>query len=507
MKLFKSLAAISIMTMCSRILGFVRDTLIARFFGAGMVTDAFFVAFRLPNLLRRIFAEGVFSQVLIPILIDYKNNRQHHDTAAFIAHISGMLILILSVIIFLGILTAPYIIYVSAPGFIQITNKFELTVKLLRIMFPYILLISLSSLISSILNTWNMFFIPAIAPSLLNICIIIAIIFFAPYCNPSIIALAFGVIIGGIIQLCYQLPYLYKIHMLILPFFSLYNKKIWNFFKLISPAIITILLNQISFIINTIFASYLEEGAISWIYYADRLMEFPIGMLGVSLSTILLPSLAKEISIGKYENYRHLIDSALRLCCLFSFPCAIGLIILAKPLIITLFQYGNFNSYDSLMTQKVLIAYSIGIISLMFNKILVTIFYSKKDLKTPVKIACYTLLFTQIINIILFGPLKHVALALSISLGSCINTLILYRQLRYKLIFIPLNGWTIFLGKLLISLFVMILILLVILNIMPMWESVGMYHRIIRLLAVSCIGFITYCFMLFLLKIRLHDFF
>ncbi|HGJ5882971.1 murein biosynthesis integral membrane protein MurJ [Arsenophonus sp.] len=506
MNLLKSLAAISSMTMFSRILGFIRDAIIARFFGAGAATDAFFVAFRLPNLLRRIFAEGAFSQAFVPILAEYKNQQGDEATRTFIAYVSGLLTLILAIVTLAGILAAPWIIYITAPGFTDTPDKFDLTVRLLRITFPYILLISLVSLAGAILNTWNRFSVPAFAPTLLNISMIISVLLLAPYCEPPIISLGWGVFAGGILQLLYQLPYLQKIGMLVLPRISFRNSGVWRVLKLMGPAIIGVSVSQISLIINTIFASFLQSGSVSWMYYADRLMELPTGVLGVALGTILLPSLAKSFSTGDHQEYQRLMDWGLRLCFLLALPCAIALAILAEPLTVSLFQYGNFTAYDAVMTQRALIAYCVGLMGLIVVKVLAPGFYSRQDIKTPVKIAIITLILTQLMNLAFIGSLKHAGLALSIGLAACFNALMLYWQLRRQAIFSPLAGWGKFLLKLIAALIVMVAVLLLLLNFMPPWEQGNMLMRITRLLLVVFAGAMSYFAALFIFGFRLRDF-
>ncbi|MDR5610175.1 MULTISPECIES: murein biosynthesis integral membrane protein MurJ [unclassified Arsenophonus] len=506
MNLLKSLAAISSMTMFSRILGFIRDAIIARFFGAGAATDAFFVAFRLPNLLRRIFAEGAFSQAFVPILAEYKNQQGDEATRTFIAYVSSLLTLILAIVTLAGILAAPWIIYITAPGFTDTPDKFDLTVRLLRITFPYILLISLVSLAGAILNTWNRFSVPAFAPTLLNISMIISVLLLAPYCEPPIIALGWGVFAGGILQLLYQLPYLQKIGMLVLPRISFRNSGVWRVLKLMGPAIIGVSVSQISLIINTILASFLQSGSVSWMYYADRLMELPTGVLGVALGTILLPSLAKSFSTGDHKEYQRLMDWGLRLCFLLALPCAIALAILAEPLTVSLFQYGNFTAYDAVMTQRALIAYCVGLMGLIVVKVLAPGFYSRQDIKTPVKIAIITLILTQLMNLAFIGSLKHAGLALSIGLAACFNALMLYWQLRRQAIFSPLAGWGKFLLKLIAALIVMVAVLLLLLNFMPPWEQGNMLMRITRLLLVVFAGAMSYFAALFIFGFRLRDF-
>ncbi|WP_080397262.1 murein biosynthesis integral membrane protein MurJ, partial [Pseudomonas syringae] len=293
MNLLKSLAAVSSITMVSRVLGFVRDTIIARTFGAGMATDAFFIAFKLPNLLRRIFAEGAFSQAFVPILAEYKSQQGEEATRTFVAYVTGLLTLALAVVTLLGVIFAPWVIWATAPGFADTPEKFALTSDLLRVTFPYILLISLSSMAGAILNTWNRFSVPAFVPTLLNVSMIFFALFLTPYFDPPVMALGWAVLVGGLLQLLYQLPHLKKIGMLVLPRLNLRDTGVWRVMKQMLPAILGVSVSQISLIINTIFASFLVAGSVSWMYYADRLMELPSGVLGVALGTILLPILSK----------------------------------------------------------------------------------------------------------------------------------------------------------------------------------------------------------------------
>lgn len=506
MNLLKSLAAVSSMTMMSRVLGFIRDAIIARIFGAGAAADAFFVAFKLPNLLRRIFAEGAFSQAFVPILAEYKNQQGEEATRTFVAYIAGMLTLALAIVTVLGMIAAPWIIYVTAPGFTDDADKFVLTTDLLRVTFPYIFLISLASLAGAILNTWNRFSVPAFAPTLLNVSMIIFAAFAAPYFDPPIMSLAWAVLVGGVLQLVYQLPHLKKIGMLVLPRLSFHDSGVWRVMKMMGPAIIGVSVAQISLIINTIFASFLQSGSVSWMYYADRLMELPSGVLGVALGTILLPSLAKSFTSGNQNEYRQLMDWGLRLCLLLALPCALGLAILSEALTVSLFQYGNFTAHDSLMTQYALIAYCVGLTGMILVKILAPGFYSRQDIRTPVKIAIVTLILTQIMNLVFIGPLQHAGLALSIGLAACFNAGVLYWQLRKQDIFQPLAGWKGFLLKLFIALVVMGAVLFGVLHFMPSWQEGNMLMRMLRLIGVVIVGAGSYFVALYVLGFRPRDF-
>ncbi|HAC68342.1 MAG TPA: murein biosynthesis integral membrane protein MurJ, partial [Pseudomonas sp.] len=455
MNLLKSLAAVSSMTMLSRVLGFVRDTIVARTFGAGMATDAFFVAFKLPNLLRRIFAEGAFSQAFVPILAEYKAQQGEEATRTFLAYVSGLLTLVLAVVTVLGMLAAPLVIWITAPGFADTPEKFALTSNLLRVTFPYILLISLASLAGAVLNTWNRFSVPAFVPTLLNISMIIFALFLTPYFNPPIMALAWATLAGGLAQFLYQLPHLKRIGMLVLPRLNLRDTGVWRVLRQMGPAILGVSVSQISLIINTIFASFLVAGSVSWMYYADRLMELPSGVLGVALGTILLPALSRTYAKADRQEYSRLLDWGLRLCFLLVMPCSAALALLSEPLTVSLFQYGRFDAHDALMTQRALVAYAVGLLGIILVKVLAPGFYAQQNIKTPVKIALFTLAVTQVLNLILIGPLQHVGLALAIGLAACLNAGLLFWQLRRHNLFTPQPGWTGFLLRLLIAVAIM----------------------------------------------------
>ncbi|MGN8257706.1 murein biosynthesis integral membrane protein MurJ [Pseudomonas sp. SMSB3] len=506
MNLLKSLAAVSSITMISRVLGFVRDTILARIFGAGVATDAFFIAFKLPNLLRRIFAEGAFSQAFVPILAEYKTQQGEEATRTFIAYVSGLLTLVLAVVTALGILAAPWVVWATAPGFVASAEKYALTTDLLRVTFPYILLISLSSLAGAILNTWNRFSVPAFTPTLLNVAMILFAVLLTPYFNPPIMALAWGVLAGGLAQLLYQLPALKKIGMLVLPRLNLRDAGVWRVLKQMLPAILGVSVSQISLIINTIFASFLVAGSVSWMYYADRLMELPSGVLGVALGTILLPTLAKTYANKDRDEYSRIMDWGLRLCFLLVLPCTLALAVLAEPLTVALFQYGKFSATDAAMTQRALIAYSVGLLAIILVKVLAPGFYAQQNIRTPVKIAIFTLVCTQLFNLALIGPLQHAGLALAISLGACLNAGLLFWKLRSQQLFQPQPGWAMFLGKLVLSVALMTTVLLLGMHYLPAWAEGNMLERLLRLAALIAAGVVTYFGALYLCGIRPRHF-
>ncbi|MBF8652456.1 murein biosynthesis integral membrane protein MurJ [Pseudomonas putida] len=506
MNLLKSLAAVSSITMISRVLGFVRDTILARIFGAGVATDAFFIAFKLPNLLRRIFAEGAFSQAFVPILAEYKSQQGEEATRTFVAYVSGLLTLVLAVVTGIGILAAPWVVWATAPGFVDNAEKYQLTTDLLRVTFPYILLISLSSLVGAILNTWNRFSVPAFTPTLLNVAMIVFAVLLTPYFNPPIMALAWGVLAGGLAQLLYQLPALKRIGMLVLPRLNLKDAGVWRVLKQMIPAILGVSVSQISLIINTIFASFLVAGSVSWMYYADRLMELPSGVLGVALGTILLPTLAKTYANKDREEYSRILDWGLRLCFLLVLPCTLGLAILAEPLTVALFQYGKFSATDAAMTQQALIAYSVGLLAIIMVKVLAPGFYAQQNIRTPVKIAVFTLVCTQLFNLVLIGPLAHAGLALAISLGACLNAGLLFWKLRTQQLFQPQPGWAVFLLKLVLAAGLMSGVLMAGMHYLPAWVEGNMLERLMRLMALIMAGVVTYFGCLYLCGFRPRQF-
>ncbi|MFN3884444.1 MAG: murein biosynthesis integral membrane protein MurJ [Rhodocyclaceae bacterium] len=506
MNLLRTLATVSSLTLLSRILGFVRDFVIARAFGAGMFTDAFFVAFRLPNLLRRMFAEGAFSQAFVPMLAEYRQRRSAEETKTLVDRVATMLFLVVLLVAALGIIGAPLLICVSAPGFAADDEKFALTVALTRITFPYILFMALVALSAGILNTWSRFALPAATPVLLNLSFIGMALVAAPHFDPPVTALAWAVFLGGLLQLAIQLPALKRIGML--PRFDLApsDPGVRRVMKLMAPAILGVSVSQISLLINTIFASFLVSGSVSWLYYADRLMEFPAGLLGAALGTILLPSLAKAHSSGKPETFSALLDWGLRLTFLLTLPAALALAILGVPLLATLFQHGAFTAADVLQTRQALVAYSIGLTGLILVKVLAPGFYAQQNIKTPVKIALLTLLATQALNLVFIVPFKHAGLALAIGLASCLNAWLLFRGLRQRNIYSPKAGWATFGGKIVIALAALAATLWFGMGREADWLVASTWTRVVHLAVLVAAGAAVYFATLWSLGFRLRDF-
>lgn len=506
MNLIKALAAVSGMTLISRILGFVRDAVIARVFGAGLMTDAFFVAFKIPNLLRRLFAEGAFSQAFVPILAEYRNTRGEAAARALIDHVAGLLTLALLAVTGIGIIAAPVIIAVSAPGFAATPEKFALTVDLLRIVFPYILFIALTALAGGILNTWSRFAVPAFTPVLLNLSFIGFALFAAPWFDPPVKALAWAVFVGGLLQLAFQVPFLARIGLLPRFRLDLRDEGVRRVLRQMAPALFGVSVGQISLLINNIFASFLVTGSVTWLYFADRLMEFPAGMLGVALGTVLLPSLSRHHAERSAQAYSELLDWGLRLTLLLAVPAAAALALLAVPLVATLFHYGAFTATDVINTRHAVMAYAVGLTGLIMVKVLAPGFYARQDIRTPVRIAVITLAATQIMNLLFVWELQHAGLALAIGLGACLNAGLLLRGLRRRAIYVPQPGWGGFILKLMLAVYVMGVVLWMLSGSTTDWLAAGAVARVTKLLLLVCAGSASYFAVLWLLGFRLRDF-
>jgi putative peptidoglycan lipid II flippase len=504
MNLLRILATVSSLTMVSRVLGYVRDFFIARVFGAGLLTDAFFVAFKIPNLLRRLFAEGAFSQAFVPILAEHKN--RGGDTKSLIDAISTVLLLALVLAAALGMAAAPVIVYLTAPGFAAEPEKFALTVTLLRITFPYIVFISLVSLAAGILNTWNRFAVPAITPALLNVAFIVGAAFFAERFDPPVLVLAWAVFVGGLLQLVFQVPFLLRLGLLPRWRLNWSHPGLRRVLLLMLPAAFGVSVSQISLLLNQIFASFLPTGSVSWLYYADRLMELPAGVLGVAVGTILLPSLSKYHAAANPTEYSRLLDWGLRISILLAVPSAVALAVLALPLIAMLFQYGRFAAEDAWMTRQALVAYSIGLVGMILVKILAPGFYARQNVRTPVKIGVVTLVATQLMNLAFVGPLRHAGLALAIGLGACLNALLLFLILRKQAIYVPQPGWPVFVLKVLASVGFMAVALFTTMGEASWWLQAGWQRKVPALVGLVLLGAATYGGCLLAFGFRPRDF-
>ncbi len=507
MNLLKAAASVSGMTLLSRITGFVRDTLIAVLFGAGALTDAFFVAFRIPNLLRRLFAEGAFSQAFVPVLGEYRGKRGDEATRELAGKVLGVLAVTLFVATLLGVVAAPLVVYATASGFRADPDKFALTVAMVRVCFPYILFISLVSFGAGVLNTYGAFKAPAFTPVLLNLAFIAAIVLLAPHLERPVMALAWAVFVGGLLQLAFQVPFLRRIRMLPRPRWDPQDPGVRRILKLMAPAALGVSVAQVSLLINTQIASHLGDGAVSWIYYADRLMEFPSAMLGVALGTVILPSLVKRHSAADAAGYSRVLDWGLRVTLLLALPAALALGLLAVPLVSTLFWHGDaFTRHDVIMTRHALIAYAAGLAGIILVKILAPGFYARQNIRTPVRVAIVTLVVTQLLNAAFVPFLRHAGLALSISLGACFNAAWLWLLVRRSGAYVPEPGWGAFLIKLVVALYMMGGALWYAMGTESSWFEVAAGPRAARLALVIVAGTTAYFASLALMGMRPRDF-
>ena len=461
MNLLSAAAKVSSMTMLSRVLGLVRETLIARAFGASEMTDAFNVAFRIPNLLRRLFAEGAFSQAFVPILGEVHTKNGEKATKDLINVVATLLFWSLLITVIVGVVFAPYLVLMIASGF-KSSDTYSISVVLTRLMFPYIGFISLVSLAAGILNTHKRFLIPAFTPVLLNLGMIAGSLLIAPYFSTPIYGLGIGVMLGGILQLAIQIPALLRIGMM--PQIGLglksiraatQNPEAMRILKLMGPAIFAVSVSQLSLIINTNIASHLQTGSVSWLSYADRLMEFPTALLGVAVGTVLLPSLSRANASGDVDQAKHLMGWGIRLTFVMACPAAVALFIFGTPLAASLYHYGKFSPQDVEMTRLALQAYGVGLIGLILIKILAPGFYANQDIRTPVNIGLVVLVFTQCLNVIFVPYFAHAGLALSIGVGACLNAALLWIGLARKGNMLAANqAWGWFFLRLVIALVV-----------------------------------------------------
>ena len=456
MSLIKSVSTVSLWTLLSRITGLARELLVASAFGASAMTDAFNVAFRIPNLFRRMFAEGAFSQAFVPVLAASKAQHGEVATKLLVDRVATILVLVLLATCILGVVAAPLLVWAMASGLQQNPQGFDAAVWMTRLMFPYIGFMSLVALSSGILNTWKRFAVPAATPVLLNVAMIAAAWLLAPWFRQRgiepIYAMAVGVMVGGLLQLSVQWPALRRLGLL--PRLGLGWQAIQGAWldpetrrigKLMLPALLGVSVAQISLLINTQIASHLPTGSVSWLTYADRLMEFPTAMLGVALGVVLMPQLAGARAANDADQYSALLDWGLRIVVLLSVPCAVALLTFAKPLVAVLYHYGAFTAVDVQQTTWALMGWGAGLVGIVAIKVLAPGYYANQDIKTPVRIAVVVLVITQLLNVVLVPYFKHAGLSLSIGLGALINALWLLSGLMRRKSYRPSPGWGLFL--------------------------------------------------------------
>jgi len=493
------------MTLISRISGLIRDIVLATTFGASLAADAFYVAFRIPNFFRRIFGEGAFSQAFVPVLSEYRNRSDEAAIRLFVSHMSASLGLILLLVVLLGMLASSAIVTVLAPGFLDEPEKFATTVSMLRICFPYLLFISLVAMSAGIMNAYHHFTIPAFTPVLLNLCMIAAALILAPLMDGSAIALAWGVLVAGFVQLFFQFPKLRQMNLLVWPRINWQDEGVRKVGKLMIPAIIGSSAAQINLLINTILASFLVTGSVTWLYYSDRLMEFPLGIFGIALATVILPALSDTHHSRSKEEFSALLDWALRWAVLIGLPATVALVLLSEALLATLFQYRAFTPWDVAMASKSLVAFSLGLPGLILIKVLAPGFFARQDTRTPARISVISVGVNIIFSLLLIRPLAHTGLALALTISAYVNSGLLYYALRKQGIFHLQPGWPLFLTRVLIASIGMGVVLYYGAGDLQLWISAGLLERISRLTILIVIGAVVYFSLAFILKIPIKS--
>ncbi len=504
-RLWLSTILVSSMTMLSRVMGFIRDMAIAQCFGAGAEVDAFLVAFKIPSFMRRLFAEGAFSQAFVPVLSEYRKTQEIQTVRAFIQHMAGVLSVVLLIVSILAMLLAPWIVRGFAPGFAPHGLRYELSSHMLVITFPYLLFISIAALCAAVLNTYDKFGVPAFTPVLLNIMIIVAALWGSKYFHVPIMALAWAVFFAGILQFAFQLPFIFRLRLLVFPKPSLKDPAVRRVLKLMVPAIFGVSVAQINILIDTIFASVLPIGSVSWLYYSDRLSQFPLGVFGVAIATVILPHLSRKHAEKSSDDYNLTLNWAIRCILFLGIPAAIGLFCLAGPILATLFNYGAFNSKDVLMSAKSLRAFAIGIPAFMLIKILAAGFYARQDIKTPVKVAVLALITNTTLNFILIFPLAHAGLALSTSIAAWLNAGCLAGILLKRKIFTFDQGIRNFLIKVGLANVAMVVILILLQPAISKWLAWGGLYRGMHLLFYLIAAVLTYFAVLLLTRFRFNQ--
>lgn len=500
------------MTLISRISGFIRDIVIARLFGADAATDAFFVAFRIPNFFRRLSAEGAFTQAFIPVLSEYRQQGDMTALRDLVGHVAGVLGGMLLVFTTLGVAAAPLVILLFAPGFNE-PERFELATRMLRFTFPYLFFISLVALAAGIMNTFQRFAIAAITPVWLNLCLIAAALWLAPYADPPVMALAWGALIAGIVQLLFQFPFLARLNLLPRPRWRWRHEGVRRILRLMLPALLGTSVMQINLLIDTMIASMLVVGSVSWLYYADRLVEFPLGIFGIAIATVILPSLSDKHAARDGAAFSRNLDWGLRLVLLIGVPAFIGLALLSESLMAALFQYGKFSTNDARMSAYALIAYALGLPAFMLVKILAPGFFARQDTKTPVytgivaMIAKFVMLAASVPLLLYYDvPAVHSALALATALSAWLQAWMLFERLYKEGVYRPAARWGRFTLQLLAASTAMSLLLWYLAPDVTVWSGWPWWQRGLMLGAMVGGGGLIYFLVLWVSGVRLAHF-
>jgi len=508
--LLRSSFIVSLMTLLSRVLGLARDISFAVFIGAGGGADPFFIAFKIPNFLRRLFSEGAFSQAFVPVLSEYRQKRSFAEVRALIDSVSGVLGSTLIAVTTLAVVAAPLVTALFAPGYIGQQGKFELTTDLIRITFPYLFLISMTGFSGAILNSYGRFGAPAFAPVLLNVCLIGAAFVSTRWFAVPSYALAWGVLLAGVAQYLFQWPFLMRLDLLPKPRWAPRDPGVQRVLRLMLPALFGVSVSQINLLLDTVLASFLPTGSVSWLYYSDRLSELPLGVFAVAIGTVILPSLARDQADASAEGFSRTLDWALRLILLIGMPASVALFVLGRSILIALFQYRQTTAFDVLMSSYALAAVATGLSAFMLIKILAPGFYARQDMKTPVRVGIIAMVSNMVFNLILVIPLHvywrlgHVGLALATSLSAWLNAGLLARGLLRTGVYRPLPGWGRFWARLLLASAAMGLTLWWFDPPAALWQSWHWFQRVSVLTALCGAGFAVYAALLFGTGLRLR---
>ena len=513
MKLLKRTATVGAATLLSRISGFIRDVVLARMFGASGETDAFFLAFRIPNFMRRLFAEGSFSLAFVPVLSEYKAKGDRRALRDLIDHVTGTLAGILLVLTAAGILGAPLVLSIFAPGWMADGRpEFDLSAGMLRITFPYIMLISLTELAGGILNTFGRFLVPALTPILLNLSMIAAAILLAGHLAVPVSSLAWGVLVAGLAQLIIQVPALMRLGLMPRPRWGWRHSGVRRIIKLMIPTLFGSSVAQINLLVDSVIATFLVTGSVSWLYYSDRLLEFPLGVFGIALATVILPNLSQKHAKASHAEFSATIDWALRLAVIITVPAAVGLAILSGPILITLFQYDAFQLEDVRMSTYSLVAYSAGLPAFIAVKVLAPGYYARQDTRTPVKIAVTAMVTNMLLNLLFVGLLlqvgfsgPHAGLALASSAAAYLNALLLLRGLKKRNVFAPEKGWLRLWFAVIVACTVMGALLYFMTHDVETWRQASVALRIKKLTLSIGFGILLYVFTCMVAGLKTHD--
>ncbi|UZD66769.1 murein biosynthesis integral membrane protein MurJ [Marinobacter sp. AN1] len=504
--LLRSSGVVGVMTMLSRVLGLVRDMVIARYFGAGAGADAFFVAFKIPNFLRRLFAEGAFSQAFVPVLSSYREQGDITEVRRLVNAVAGSLGLVLLAVTVVAMAGSPVLTAVFAPGFTDDAVKFGLASDMLRITFPYLLLISLTAFAGAILNSYDRFAVPAFTPVILNLSMISAAIFMTPLMDEPVMALAWGVFIAGALQLFFQLPFLMRLGLMPRPRVDYRHEGVRRILKLMAPALFGVSVSQINLLLDTVLASFLQTGSVSWLYYSDRLSELPLGVFGIAIGTVILPNLSRKHASQSRDEFAATVDWAVRAVLLIGLPAAVALVLLAEPLIATLFHYGEVTDRDVAMSAQSLRAYSLGLLAFMLIKVLAPGFFAREDTRTPVKIGVIAMVANMVFNLALILPLAHAGLALATSLSAWLNAFLLWRGLAKEGAWKAQSGAARFLLQLAIANGVLAVVILLLNEPVSTWLAYGGMERALEMAVLVVAGVAAYFLALALVGVRVRHF-